>query len=138
MTAPRPERVHALVDTMQNAMLAETDPFSVRRAGVRGLHPVEAGVRDRGALLTYAAAHAPGLSGSALAVAAGDRADDHREGFMIFTLKPKKDRGQWHRWFAWRPVPLYRNEWAETRRWVWLQWVERRTVAHGWVQEYRL
>ncbi len=57
---------------------------------------------------------------------------------MTWTLWKKKDRGEWHRWFAWRPVPLYHNEWREPRRWVWLQWIERRITCQGWIQENRL
>lgn len=56
---------------------------------------------------------------------------------MKWTLGPKKDYSEWHRWFAWRPVPLYQRPYREPRQWVWLEWVERRVTAYGWGMDYR-
>ncbi len=35
-----------------------------------------------------------------------------------------QDPWQWHRWFAWRPVPIAEHEW------LWLALVERRRNIH--------
>lgn len=70
---------------------------------------------------------------------------------MRFKLGPSKNErayafGQWHYWFAWRPVRLEWRDGRSNRGGVWLEWVCRRRVEKpsssvygtGSVWEYRL
>jgi len=47
----------------------------------------------------------------------------------------------WHRWWAWRPVALEptldTNGNGLVRRWVWLEWVERRDLYGSGLHDYR-
>lgn len=46
--------------------------------------------------------------------------------------KKKREREQWHRWFAWYPVRLADNDCR------WLEYVERKgELDDGWWWEYR-
>jgi hypothetical protein len=53
----------------------------------------------------------------------------------LFPTPPR----EWHRWFAWRPVPL--DHWSDHvctgGGWAWLETVERRSMPYNWPTEYR-
>lgn len=59
--------------------------------------------------------------------------------WLLTKLFPTLSR-EWHRWFAWRPVPL--DHWSEhvgqQGKWAWLETVERRSRPYDWPTEYRL
>lgn len=52
--------------------------------------------------------------------------------------KLKKEKGDWHIWFAWKPVVAKNKSWVFGKeRWVWLEKVERKW-NYGWeYQELR-
>jgi hypothetical protein len=42
-------------------------------------------------------------------------------------------RDDWHQWFAWYPCWIYESKGTDIA-WVWLEWVDRKRVADGWLR----
>lgn len=51
---------------------------------------------------------------------------------MKFQIRRRAKDGDWHRWFAWRPVRL--EDWAT---WAWLETVERSWGRNGCYSHFR-
>lgn len=45
----------------------------------------------------------------------------------------RKRQEQPHLWFAWYPCWIYESKGVDIS-WVWLEWIERRKVADGWLR----